>query len=86
VNETELQQLLTQQNPVDVLTERIPGREWKIVEQYHKDVSRRINVASFIPFLSEILKINTHNISYIELQDGLFYPPYHVLFLTLVDL
>lgn len=67
LNETELQQLLTQQNPVDVLTKHVPGQEWKIIEQYHKDVSRRIDVDSFIPFLSEILKADTHNISYVEL-------------------
>jgi hypothetical protein len=34
------EQVLTQQNPVDILTKYVPGQEWKIIEQYHKDVSR----------------------------------------------
>jgi len=67
LNETELQQLLTQQYPVDVLTKYVPGQEWKIIEQFHKDASRRIDVDSFIPFLSEILKVDTRNVSYVEL-------------------
>lgn len=65
LDKTELQQVLTQQNPVDILTKYVPGQEWKIIEQYHKDVSRRIDVDSFIPFLNEILKAD--NVGYVEL-------------------
>ncbi|KAI9278150.1 hypothetical protein BC943DRAFT_332163 [Umbelopsis sp. AD052] len=67
LNEEEMQKLLTQQNPVDVLTKYIPGKEWEIIEQYHKDVSRRIDVDAFIPFLNDILKVDARNTSYVEL-------------------
>jgi hypothetical protein len=67
LNETELQQVLTQEYPTDILSKHLPGQEWKIIEQYHKDVSRRIDVDSFIIFLNDILKVNTNNVSYVEL-------------------
>ncbi|KAI8388693.1 uncharacterized protein BYT42DRAFT_467034, partial [Radiomyces spectabilis] len=55
LNETEIQALLTQEYPIELLSKYIPGREREMIEQYYKDVRRRIDVKSFIPFLKDIL-------------------------------
>ncbi|KAJ2961247.1 hypothetical protein NQZ79_g3485 [Umbelopsis isabellina] len=66
LNAQERQQLMTQQNPVQVLSKHIPGEEWKVIEQYHKDVPRRIDMESFTPFLANLLD-SGNNSSYVEL-------------------
>lgn len=59
LNETEMQIFLTTDQPKDLVSKYIPnytsGEEWNIFLQFYKDVSRRVDVERFIPYLRNII-------------------------------
>lgn len=67
LNNIEFNRVLNEQNPIDVLSKYIPNEEWKVIEEYHKDVSRKIDIELFIPFLKDILKNHFNNTNYVDL-------------------
>ncbi|KAG2230292.1 hypothetical protein BDF21DRAFT_423407 [Thamnidium elegans] len=56
LNATEMQAFMTEQYPEKTMRTYLPGREWNPILQYQKDVARRVDVESFIPYLRMIIK------------------------------
>lgn len=56
LNKTEMQEFLSTGNPENVLSPYLPNSNpWDPFLQYAKDVSRRVDVDRFIPFLKQIM-------------------------------
>lgn len=56
LNETEMNSFVTEQYAGEVMSRYLPGREWDPIHQYHKDVSRKVDVDKFLPYLRMVLE------------------------------
>ncbi|KAI8047592.1 HSF-type DNA-binding-domain-containing protein [Gilbertella persicaria] len=67
LNKTQMQEFLTTSNPEPLLDKYIPGLSWYPFLQYYKDVSRRLEIDRFIPFLKQIMANKPpSNVSFVE--------------------
>lgn len=51
-------EIMSAEYPYSVLTNYLPDHEWEVVDGYRKDVSRRVNIIDFIPFIQNSLNSN----------------------------